>query len=59
MLGVSGGIRLEVKSDVVVKKGFLRLKSMQLQVEVLLDASDYSPLEVDIKEGERFNKLIV
>ena len=59
VLGMSGGIRLGVKSDVVVKKGFLRLKSMQLQVEVLLDASDYSPLEVDIKEGERFNRLIV
>lgn len=59
VLGLSGGIRLAVESDVVVKKGFLPLKSMQLQVEVLLDASDYSPLEVDIKDGESFSRLVV
>ncbi len=61
VLGLSGGIRLAVESDVVVKKRLIPipLKSMQLQVEVLLDASDFSPLEVDIKDGESFSRLVV
>ena len=60
VLGITSGINLAVKSKVVAKKRFVPIPIKKtFEGEILLDPNDYSPLAVHIKEGERFNRLIV
>ena len=53
---VEGAIRMGIRSKVVAKTALTTLYSETFEAEVFVDVTDYSPTEVNIKDGEMFSE---